>query len=138
MIVLDTNILSALMKTSPDREVVAWLDAQPRTSIWTTSISLLEIRYGLQLLAQGKRRTFLTNAFELMLRKLGHRVLAFDSASAEEAGELMATRHRKGRPVELRDAMIAGIVLAQRATLATRNTAHFEDIAAKVVNPWSA
>ena len=130
--------LSVLMRASPDGEVVAWLDAQPRTSIWTTSISLLEIRYGLQIIAPGKRRAFLVNAFDLVLQKLDHRVLAFDSAAAEEAGQLMAVRHRRGRPVELRDTMIAGVVLAQRATLATRNTAHFEDIVAKIVNPWTA
>jgi toxin FitB len=136
MIVLDTNVLSALMRQTPDTQVIGWLDRQPRTSIWTTSITLLEIRFGLQIMAAGKRRSFLIEAFAAVLGKLGHRVIPFDVAAAQHAGDLMASRHKKGRPVELRDTMIAGIVLAQHATLATRNTAHFEDIATSVINPW--
>jgi hypothetical protein len=116
--------------------VIAWLDRQPRSSIWTTSITLLEVRFGLQIMAAGKRRSLLMTAFAAVLEKLGHRVIPFDLAAAEQAGNLMASRHRMGRPVELRDAMIAGIVLAQHATLATRNTAHFADIAVPVLNPW--
>lgn len=136
MIVLDTNVLSALMRQTPDRQVIAWLDRQPRISIWTTSVSVFEVRFGLRIMPAGKRRTLLVQAFEAMLEKLGGRVAPFDDAAAREAGDLMASRHKKGRPVDLRDTMIAGIVLARHATLATRNTAHFEDIAAAVVNPW--
>jgi toxin FitB len=136
MIVLDTNVLSALMRQTPDPQVIAWLDRQPRTSIWTTSITLLEVRFGLQIMASGKRRSLLMEAFTAVLEKLGHRVIGFDVSAAQQAGDLMALRHKKGRPVELRDTMIAGIVLAQHATLATRNTAHFEDIAVPVINPW--
>ncbi len=87
-------------------------------------------------MSSGKRRTLLFQAFEAMLEKFGRRVASFDDAAAQQAGDLMASRHKKGRPVDLRDAMIAGIVLAHHATLATRNTAHFEDIAAPIVNPW--
>lgn len=137
MIVLDTNVLSALMRQTPDPQVVVWLDQQPRTSIWTTSITLLEIRFGLQILPAGKRRTTLMQAFEALLEKISDRVASFDAGAAQHAGELMASRHKRGRPVELRDTMIAGIVLAQHASLATRNTTHFEDIAASVINPWS-
>jgi predicted nucleic acid-binding protein len=137
MIVLDTNVLSALMRQTPEAEVVGWLDRQPRTSIWTTSVTVLEIRFGLQTLAAGKRRTFLLEAFEAVLDKIGRRVAGFDSAAALQAADLMASRHRKGRPVELRDTLIAGIVLANHATLATRNTSHFEDVSAPLVNPWT-
>jgi hypothetical protein len=136
MIVLDTNVLSALMRQTPDAQVVAWLDLQPRTSIWTTSVTVLEVQFGLQIMSAGKRRTLLFQAFEAMLEKFSRRVASFDDAAAQQAGDLMASRHKKGRPVDLRDTMIAGIVLAHHATLATRNTAHFEDIAAPVVNPW--
>jgi toxin FitB len=86
----------------------------------------------------GKRRSALVQAFEELIEKIGHRVIAFDAAAAQQAGDLMASRHKKGRPGELRDTMIAGIVLAQHATLATRNTAHFNDISAPLINPWSA
>jgi predicted nucleic acid-binding protein len=137
MIVLDTNVLSALMRQTPDAQVVAWLDRQPRISIWTTSVTILEIRFGLQIMPAGKRRTALLHAFEAMLEKLGGRIASFDDAAAREAAGLIVSRHKKGRPVDLRDAVIAGIVLAHHATLATRDTAHFGDIAADVVNPWA-
>ena len=137
MIILDTNVLSALMLQTPDRGVVAWLDKQSRTSVWTTSITVLEIRFGLQIMAAGKRRSALIHAFEILLEKIGNRVVPFDVAAAQQSADLMASRHKKGRPGDLRDTMIAGIVLAQHATLATRNTTHFEDISVPLVNPWS-
>ncbi|MBS1853077.1 MAG: type II toxin-antitoxin system VapC family toxin [Acidobacteria bacterium] len=137
MILLDTNVLSALMQQNPDARVVSWLDKQPRTSIWTTSITVLEIRYGLQILPPGKRQTALVQAFDVLVKKMiGQRVAAFDAASAFEAGDLMATRHNRGRPVELRDTMIAGIALARRATLATRNISHFSDLELPLIDPW--
>jgi predicted nucleic acid-binding protein len=126
------------MHITPDRNVVAWLDRQPRTSIWTTAITVLEVRFGLQIMASGRRRSALMQAFEGVLEKMGHRVVAFDADAAHQASDLMASRHKKGRPGDLRDTMIAGIVLAQHATLATRNTAHFEDISVPLINPWSA
>src|SRR5690349_7220636 len=112
MIILDTNVLSALMRQTPEPEVVAWLDQQPRTSIWTTSITLLEIRFGLQLLAAGKRRAALIQAFEELLQVIDRRIASFDIDAAEHAAGLMASRQKKGRPGDLRDTMIAGIVLA--------------------------
>jgi toxin FitB len=136
MIVLDTNVLSALMYQTPDQSVVAWLDHQPRTSVWTSSVTVVEIRFGLQILPPGKRRSALLETFEGLLEAIEHRVLAFDAAAAQRAGDLMASRHKRG-PGDLRDTMIAGIVLSQHATLATRNTKHFEDVSVRVVNPWS-
>jgi len=85
----------------------------------------------------GKRRATLIHAFEILLEKIGHRVVPFDVAAAQQSADLMASRYKKGRPGDLRDTMIAGIVLAQHATLATRNTTHFEDISATLINPWS-
>ncbi|MGD0011630.1 MAG: type II toxin-antitoxin system VapC family toxin [Terriglobia bacterium] len=137
MIILDTNVLSALMRRIPDKEVIAWLDKQPRTSIWTTSLTILEVRFGLQTMPVGKRRAALMRAFETVLAdKIGRRIAPFDTAAAQQAGDLMAVRHKQGRPGELRDTMIAGIVLACHATLATRNTSHFEDLSVPVINPW--
>lgn len=139
MIILDTNVLSALMGRMPDEQVIHWLDKQPRTSIWTTSVTVLEIRFGLQIMPDGKRRAVLMRAFETVLaRKIGGRVAPFDTAAAQQAGDLMAARHKNGRPGELRDTMIAGIVLACRSTLATRNTSHFDDLSAPVINSWVA
>ena len=138
MIILDTNVLAALMRQTPDSKVVAWLDKRPRTSIWTTSVTVLEVRFGLQILAAGKRRSLLIQAFEAVLDKIGHRVVPFDTAAAQQAGDLMAVRHKKGRPGELRDTMIAGIVLAHHAELATGNMAHFADLSVPLINPWTA
>jgi predicted nucleic acid-binding protein len=137
MIILDTNVLSALMRQLPDQHVVTWLDRQPRTSIWTSSVTVFEVRFGLQILEAGKRRALLTEAFEALLASMGQRVLTFDVAAAQQASDLMATRQKKGRPGDLRDTLIAGIALAQHATLATRNTAHFEDTSIPLVNPWT-
>ena len=138
MILLDTNVISALMQQPTDKKVVAWLDGQPRSSVWTTSVTVLEIRYGLHILALGKKRSTLMQAFEILLTdKLGQRVAAFDMAAALYSAELMAERRKQGRPVELRDTMIAGIALASNATVATRNTAHFDDLSVSVVNPWT-
>jgi len=137
MIILDTNVLSALMRQVPDPNVVTWLDRQPRTSIWTTSVTVFEVWFGLQILAAGRRRTLLTEAFEELLARIGRRVVTFDVAAARQASDLMAARHKKGSPGDLRDTMIAGIALAQHATLATRNIVHFEDTSIPLVNPWT-
>jgi toxin FitB len=137
MIILDTNVLSAMMQTKLNEHVVAWLDKQARTSMWTTSVTIFEIRFGLQILPAGKRRSLLTRTFEAVLRDdIGGRVAPFDTAAAQYSADLMASRHKEGRPVELRDTMIAGIALACHATLATRNVLHFEDLSVPVVNPW--
>jgi predicted nucleic acid-binding protein len=139
MILLDTNVLSALMRVAPDETVAKWLDRQPVYSIWTTSITLMEISYGLQIMAAGRRCSELTRALRVLLEeKLQGRIASFDISAAEHAAELLALRRRKGRAVEIRDTMIGGIALATRATLATRNTDHFADLSVPVVNPWTS
>jgi toxin FitB len=137
MIVLDTNVLSALMRKEPDKPVVNWLDAQPAASIWITAITVMEIRFGLQTMPKGRRQDALLRSFELMLKTMiESRIASFDAEAGIHAAELMAQRKRAGRPAEVRDTMIAGIVLANRATLATRNTQHFQDLPLTVINPW--
>lgn len=139
MIVLDTNVLSALMQKVPERPVVEWLDRQPAESIWITSITLFEGRLGLALLPNGRRRKTLEAAFEqLLVEDLEGRVLDFDRPAAEAAADLAAERQRTGRTVDIRDTQIAGIVLARRAKLATRNIKHFADLSVVVINPWEA
>lgn len=137
MIVLDTNVISALMRTEPEKPVVKWLDSQPAASVWITAITVMEIRFGLQTMPTGRRQEALIRAFELMLKSMIEgRIASFDAEAGLHAAQLMAQRKRKGRPAEVRDTMIAGIVLANRATLATRNTQHFEDLPVTVINPW--
>lgn len=138
MIILDTNVLSALMHKAPDAAVVAWLDRQPAESVWITSVTLFESRLGLALLPKGRRQQLLETAFARLLEEdLENRVLDFDSAAATEAAALAAERQRAGRPVDFRDTQIAGIALARRATLATRNVRHFQDLKVPVVDPWN-
>lgn len=137
MIVLDTDVLSDLMRS--DASVIAWLDLQPRKSVWTTSVNVFEVRYGLAIMPPGRRQSARLIEFERVVEEdLEGRILYFDGEAAEQAASLMARRHLAGRPRDLRDTMIAGIVTANRALLATRNVRHFDDLSVQVVNPWQA
>ena len=137
MIILDTNVVSEFMRPRPDGRVTQWLDRQPASSLWTTSVTIFEVRFGIETAPAGRRRTALTTAFENWLSQVvQQRILSYDEQAARAAASLAAERKRTGRTGELRDTMIAGIVLASHAILATRNTKHFEDIAKSVVNPW--
>ncbi len=137
MIVLDTNVISEIMLPRPEPQVLIWLDRQPGSSIWITSVNLFEIRSGLQSMPAGKRRTALMDLFERWLVEVVEgRIVNFDEAAARRAADMNALRKEMGHPVDSRDTMIAGIVMASHATLATRNVKHFEGIASPVVNPW--
>ena len=137
MIVLDTDVISALMQRDPDPAPVVWLDGQPAESVWTTAVTVFEVCFGLEILASGRRRKRLEDAFARALdQDLEGRVLAFDQHAARAAGAIAAKRRLAGRPVEIRDLQIAGIVATRQATLATRNTRHFTDLGIAIVNPW--
>ena len=138
MLVLDTNVVSALMHEPVQPAIVAWLDEQPRISIWTSSITVMELRFGIESLAAGRRRNRLFQALErLMSEKIEHRVAGFDEAAAKATALLMAERRRAGRGGDLRDAMIAGVVIASHAALATRNIRHFADLSVPLIDPWN-
>lgn len=138
MIILDTNVLAALMRTTPDAAFLEWLDWQPADSVWITSITLFETRFGLALLPAGRRRQVLEASFDDLLREdLENRVLDFDSEAATAAASLAAARQKSGRPVDMLDTQIAGIVLARRAILATRNIRHFVDLKISIIDPWA-
>ncbi|BAN91840.1 PIN domain-containing protein [Mycobacterium avium subsp. hominissuis] len=137
MIVLDTNVLSALMRDTPDPRVVDWLDHQPVESVWTTSVTVFEIRTGIELLTPGRRRKRLDEAFSQLLDEdFDGRVQSFDLTAAIAAGTIAASRQRAGLMVEVRDVQIAGVAASRRATVATRNTRHFEGTGIDLVNPW--
>jgi predicted nucleic acid-binding protein len=138
VIVLDTNVLSALMQPEADRAVVAWLDLQPSESVWTTAVTVFEIRFGLELLRPGRRKRQLEDAFSRALDEdFQGRILAFDTEAAEEAASRAAHRRAIGKTIDFRDIEIAGIVSARRATLATRNVRHFADLGIELVDPWA-
>lgn len=138
MILLDTNVISALMQQRPDDAVVRWLDGLPAESIWTTSVTVFEVWTGLELLEPGRRRRRLESAFtQLLAEDLGGRVQAFDQSAAVAAAALAARASREGRPVEVRDVQIAGITVARKAALATRNVQHFREVGVPLINPWA-
>jgi len=136
MIILDTNVISSLMREPADEVVQRWLDQQPRTSVWITTITMLEIRFGLEVMADGRRKLEREEALSRLIdEKLERRIASFDAAAARETAALMRSGQRQGEPRDLRDSMIAGIAIARRAALATHNVQHFDDAGIKVVNP---
>jgi predicted nucleic acid-binding protein len=137
VIILDTNVLSELMRDVPNPTALEWLDRQPAASVWVTSITLMEIHFGIVRMSPGKRRERMLVEFEAILREeIQGRYAPFDAPAAERTAALMALRNSKGRPIEYRDAMIAGTVLSTKASLATRNSTHFADLGITIVNPW--
>ena len=139
MIILDTNVLSAVMRQHAERVVVGWLDRQPLESVWITAVTVFEVHFGLQLLAQGRRRSQLEDAFARALDEdFEGRILSFEQSAARAAASVAALRRQEGRPIEIRDALIAGIASARRATLATRNIRHFADLGITLIDPWTA
>jgi toxin FitB len=138
MIVLDTNVLSEVLRPEPEPRVLAWLDEQPANSVFTTAVTQGEILYGIRLLADGQRRRKLWDAATAIFDDdFAGRVLSFDSDAAGHYAEIGASRRAAGRPINQFDATIAAITRSHGATLATRNAKDFEDCAIDVVNPWN-
>lgn len=137
MIVLDTNVLSELMRPQPDSQVIAWLDAQAVDELLVTAITVAEILYGLARLPDGKRKAVLLDTALVMLREdFAGRILAFDELAAECYATLVAGRERTGCPISMADAQIAAICLSHGVVLATRNVKDFEGLGFELINPW--
>jgi toxin FitB len=137
MIVLDTNVVSELMRAEPDPTVADRLRALPQDALATTTITVGEILYGIRRLEAGRRRSELERRFqELMLLGFRRRLLQFDEAAAAAYAGLMADRSRIGRSIEVLDAMIAGIAVSRGAQVATRNVRHFVECGIQVIDPW--
>lgn len=139
MIVLDTNVLSETLRPVPNAKVLAWLEVQPRATIFTTTVTRGELFYGVRLLADGWRKTSLLGAVQAIFNEdLAGHVLSFDNASADVYAEIAATRKTAGRPISQFDAMIAAIAQSRGATLVTRNFKDFTDCGIELVDPWSS
>jgi toxin FitB len=139
MIVLDTNVLSEVMRPVPATKVLRWLGSHPASRLFTTAITQAEILYGLQLLVKGKRRTALESAIRAIFEEdFADRILPFDSDAAHIFPEIAVARRAMGRPITQLDAQIAAIARSRGAELATRNTHDFEHCGITVVDPWSA
>ncbi len=139
MILLDTNVISEIMRPAPSPAVQAWLAGQPPAGIFITSLTEAELRYGAALLPRGQRREKLVDAIEAMLaQEFVERVLPFDSAAAVAYAQIAAGRRQIGRPISQFDAQIAAIVRSRGAALATRNVADFDECGIQVIDPWNA
>lgn len=137
MIVLDTNVLSELMKATPADSVMRWIASQPATSLYTTSITQAEILHGIMLLSAGKRRNAFEAAAQAMFNEdFAGRILPFGSDAASPYARIAAARRRAGHPISHFDAQIAAIAQSAGAAVATRNVSDFGGCGVKVINPW--
>lgn len=137
MIVLDTNVLSELMRPAPSAQVSAWAARQAAAELFTTSVTEAEIFYGIELVSKGKRRDGLLSAAEALFNEtFANRVLGFDSSAALAYAHILAHCRKLGRPMAHADAQIAAIAHIHKAALATRNVSHFEACGIRLINPW--
>jgi len=139
MIILDTNVISELMRNEPDTAVLAWLSSYSSGSLYTTTITHAEILFGIMLLPAGKRRTAFQSAADAMFREdfAGH-VLPFGVEAVHPYAQIASERSRAGRPISHFDAQIAAIALSTGATIFTRNSKDFDLCGVKIVNPWKS
>jgi toxin FitB len=139
MILIDTNVISELMRTSPDARVVGWIDAQPLETLYLSAITVAELRYGVALLPTSKRRNALHESLETQVLPLfAKRVLAFDLPASQTYAELMAKARAGGLAIGVADGYIAATAAANGMMVATRDTAAFQAADVSVINPWTA
>jgi predicted nucleic acid-binding protein len=139
MFILDTNVISETLRPAPSQAVLRWLEAQPRSQLFTTAITRAEILYGITRLPKSTRRGKLASATrEIFDEEFEGKVLPFDSQAADCYAEIAALRRSTGRPISQMDAMIAGVARAHHAHLITRNGRDFEDCDIDLVDPWNA
>lgn len=137
MIVLDTNVLSELMRPQPYGAVVRWIEDRPAIELFTTTITQAEVLYGIELTPKGKRRdALLASAEQMFAVDFAGRVLSFDGDSARNFAAIAARRRLLGRPISQADAQIAAITLTHSAILATRNVGDFEGCSLRLIDPW--
>ena len=137
MILVDTNVISETLRQQPDPAVVRWMDAQSIETLYLSAVTVAELRYGIAVLPEGRRRQVLHNGLEQSVLPLFEgRILPFDGAAAESYAELMAAARRRGRGVSAADGYIAATAHAAGLMVATRDTSPFEAVGLAVVNPW--
>ena len=137
MLILDTNVISELFKPAPAPQVSRWVAALPGDALFTTAITRGELLFGVHRMPKSKRKTRLLQGItRIFQQRLAEHVLPYDSAAADAHAALAAARLAQGRPMSQSDAMIAGIALSRKSTLATRNTKDFETCGLALVNPW--
>ena len=135
MIVIDTNIVSEMMRDEQDHNVLAWTDTAGR--LHTTAVTLAEIEYGIARLPEGRRKDRLADTAARVFADFNDVILGFDARAAHQYAGIVAGRERAGRPIASADAQIAAICVSREATLATRNTSDFDATGVNLVNPWN-
>ena len=139
MIILDTNVISEMMRSEPNPIVFAWMAAQSRSTLSTTSITQIEVVYGIAALPAGRRRDALALAADaIFTEELEGRILPLASSAASHYAEIVLARRIAGKPIEGFDALIAAIARAAQATIATRDIGGFEGCVVTLINPWEA
>lgn len=136
IVVLDTNVISELMRSAPDARVVAWVSAVSPAAVCTTAVTLAEVRFGIARLPTGRRRSLLQAAADDVFATFADRVLAFDVIAAGHYADVVVERDRAGTPISGFDAQIAAVCRAHHAALATRNTGDFNGLALELIDPW--
>jgi predicted nucleic acid-binding protein len=137
MIVLDTNVLSEVLRPSPSAAIIRWLADQEPLAVFITAVTQAEVLCGVEAMPAGKRRTALRDAVEQMLsEEFQGRILPFDEVAARVYAKIVSDREAIGRPISQFDAMIAAIASAHRAAVATRNVRDFEQCGLRLINPW--
>ncbi len=137
MVILDTNVISALALPRPERRILDWLDRQKAQQVWTTAVTVFELWRGIARLPEGRRRQDLEGHIPRLLASLlDGRVLAFDEAAAQNSARIWALRLEAGRPIHAEDCQIAGIALAHDAVLATRDLRDFAGCGLRLIDPW--
>lgn len=138
MMILDTNVVSELMRPNPEENVVEWIISQDSKDLYLTTVSEAELRYGVEIMPVGKRREGLRAVMDAMFREdFAERILPFDSPSVQAYAVIAASRRSAGRPISHSDCQIAAIASAHSASVATRDVSGFEGCGVNVVNPWT-
>jgi toxin FitB len=137
MILLDSNVLSALLRPEQEPLLVDWLDGLAEDDLCTSAVCVFEVRFGIDRLPTSKRKSKMQSDLGLVLTHIiADRVLPFDVAAAIAAAELRAKRGKAGKSVDVPDTLIAGVALANNCAIATRNVRHFAGLTVDVINPW--
>lgn len=137
MILLDTNVVSEALRPKPSQVVAAWMDSNDETSLFLCTPVLAELRYGIERLSRGARRTFLHATIDRIQDEgFRNRILSFDLPAANEYGRLVARREQLGQPINTIDAQVAAIASVNRFTIATRNLPHFDHLGVELINPF--
>jgi predicted nucleic acid-binding protein len=136
MIIIDTNVVSELMRPEPDPGVASWVRARDRRELRMTAISLAEVRYGIARLPDGRRKQVLLGAADEIFSAFADQILPVDAAAAEHYAVIASSRERAGKPIPGFDALIAAVCRSQGATLATRNVSDFDGTGIEIINPW--